>query len=97
MQMMLHSSAVAAPVSMVVGMRWLWFSVPSIRREMWGTVSPMNAIGPQNAVVTAVSRPVTRSRWLRVRVVLMPRLSAYHVPSSMALRGLMSSSDAMRP
>ncbi len=42
-----------------------------------GTANPMKAIGPQNAVVTAVRIPVAISRRLRTLRMFIPRLSAY--------------------
>ena len=57
----LANMAVAAPVRMVAGKRFLWFSVPRIRRAMCGTANPIKATGPQKAVVMAASRPVTKS------------------------------------
>lgn len=57
MQMKLQSRAMAPPVSMVTGSRELWLEVPSMRRAMCGTASPIKEIGPQKAVVVAVSNP----------------------------------------
>ena len=54
MQMKLQSRAMAPPVSMVTGSRELWLEVPSMRRAMCGTASPIKEIGPQKAVVVAV-------------------------------------------
>ena len=76
MQMRLHSSVVTAPQSSVTGSRVLWFEVPSSRRAMCGTASPMNEMGPQKAVVDAVSSPVTMSSRLRVSLMFTPRLAA---------------------
>ena len=41
MQMKLQSRAMAPPVSMVTGSRELWLEVPSMRRAMCGTASPI--------------------------------------------------------
>ena len=65
MQMKLQSRAMAPPVSMVTGSRELWLEVPSMRRAMCGTASPIKEIGPQKAVVVAVSNPVATSSRLR--------------------------------
>lgn len=73
MQMKLQSRAMAPPVSMVTGSRELWLEVPSMRRAMCGTASPIKEIGPQKAVVVAVSNPVATSSRLRVRRMLIPR------------------------
>ena len=56
-----QSSATAMPHSIVHGNSHLWSSLESSRRAMWGTARPMKAIGPQNAVATAVSHPVMTS------------------------------------
>ena len=55
MQIKLQSKAMALPVSMVRGISELWLEVPSISRAICGTASPMKEMGPQNAVVMAVS------------------------------------------
>ena len=47
MQMKLQSRAMAPPVSMVTGSRELWLEVPSMRRAMCGTASPIKELGPQ--------------------------------------------------
>mgnify|MGYP006979246566 FL=1 len=60
-QMRLHSNAVTAPHNKVIGNKVLWFDVPNNSRAIWGTARPINEMGPQNAVVDAVSRPVTMS------------------------------------
>ena len=60
-QMALARSATAAPVRMVAGNSFWWFSVPSIMRAICGTASPIKAIGQQKAVVMAASSPVTKS------------------------------------
>jgi hypothetical protein len=57
---------------------------------MWGTDSPIKVIGPQKAVVVAVSNPVAKSRRFLVKDIFTPRFSAYLVPKSMALRGFES-------
>ena len=44
MQMKLQSRAMAPPVSMVTGSRELWLEVPSMRRAMCGTASPIKEI-----------------------------------------------------
>lgn len=76
MQMMLHSSAMTAPQSIVAGSSTVWLDVPVSRRAMCGTASPMNATGPQNAVTTAVSMPVDMSIMRRVLRMLRPRFVA---------------------
>lgn len=42
-----HNKAITAPMSMVRGSRVRWFSVPTSKRAMCGTASPINATGPQ--------------------------------------------------
>ena len=64
---------------------------------MWGTANPMNETGPQKAVVTAVRIPVEMSNKLRVRLMFTPRFSAYLVPRSIALRGLMRRMASTNP
>ena len=68
-----HSSATAAPVSIVTGSNRPCSEVLSARRALCGTTSPKKPIGPQNAVTTAVRTPVISSSELRVRWVLTPR------------------------
>ena len=43
---------------------------------MCGTANPINATGPQNAVVVAVKIPVASSNRLRVLLIFTPRFSA---------------------
>ena len=43
----LHSKATAAPSMMTAGRSRRWLSVCVTRRAMWGTASPMKAMGPQ--------------------------------------------------
>ena len=96
-QRRLQSRAVALPVSIVTGISVLWLEVPSRRRAMWGTARPMNEIGPQKAVVTAVNRPTVTNSMFLTRWVLMPRFSAYRLPNSSALRGLINKVASSSP
>lgn len=86
----LHRRATKPPVIMVQGMRDDWLSVCKSSRAMWGTASPINATGPQYAVVTAVCMPVSKSKSMRVCWAFIPRLAAYLSPSSRAFNGLTS-------
>ena len=97
MQIKLQSKAMALPVSMVRGISELWLEVPSISRAICGTASPMKEMGPQNAVVMAVKIPTAMSNKLRVSLMLMPKFSAYRLPNSKALRGLMSNMESSSP
>ena len=54
-------------------------------------------MGPQNAVVVAVSNPVASNNRLRVSEILTPKFSAYRVPSNIALRGLESRNAIINP
>ena len=72
----LQSSARQPPVSMVAGISMRWLPVRMTMRAMCGTASPRKEMGPQKAVVVAVSRPVQQSNALRVRRILVPRLAA---------------------
>ena len=72
----LHINAKFAPMSMVAGIRTRWYEVPSDRRAKCGTANPMNEMGPQKAVVVAVSSPVTSNSICRTLPILMPRFSA---------------------
>ncbi len=60
---------------------------------MWGTASPINATGPQYAVVTAVCMPVSKSKSVRVRWAFIPRFAAYLSPSKRAFNGLTSNRE----
>lgn len=73
---MLQVAPTKAPIIIVAGRSMRWVSVLIIMRAMCGTASPIKDIGPQKAVAAAVSRPVARSRRLRVRLMFMPRLRA---------------------
>lgn len=64
---------------------------------MCGTAKPRKEIGPQKAVVIAVSNPVVISNMLRVRRMLTPKFSAYLTPNSMALSGLIRSIESSSP
>ena len=72
----LQANARFAPMSIVAGIRTLWYEVPSARRAKCGTASPMNEMGPQKAVVVAVSKPVTNSSICRTCPIFIPRFSA---------------------
>lgn len=76
MQSRLQVRATALPVRMVMGMRELWFDVPENSRAMCGTASPMNAMGPQKAVVAAVRMPVDKNIKLRTFRMFIPKFSA---------------------
>ncbi len=86
-----------APQRIVTGSRDLWFELPSMSLAMCGTASPINDIGPQNAVVVAVSTPVARRINPLVRLMLTPKFSAYTSPNSRALRGFISSIEMATP
>ena len=93
----LQSNATAAPVRIVAGKSQWWLSVHSNKRAICGTANPIKAPVPQKAVVIAVRIPVTTSRKLRVRCVLMPRFSAYCSPKSKAFKGFIIKREAVRP
>ena len=61
-QIRLHNKATVLPVRIVIGNRELWFSVPKISHATWGTAKPIKAMGPQKAVVIAVSKPVITNK-----------------------------------
>ena len=84
---MLHSNKTIAPHNMVTGSRVLWLLLRNSSRAMWGTDKPIKVMGPQKAVVVAVSSPVAKSNRFLVKEILTPRFSAYRVPNSMALSG----------
>lgn len=92
-----HNSAMAEPHKAVAGSNTLWLDVPNRRRDICGTASPMNDIGPQNAVVTAVSMPVESKSMFRVCLMFTPRFSAYLVPSSSAFIGFISDVEIASP
>ena len=75
-QMMLHANAIAAPLRIVAGSSTLWSASCVSSLAMWGTAKPMNATGPQKAVVTAVRIPVERSMSILMLRMLKPRLMA---------------------
>ena len=85
---MLHNNSTIAPQSMVTGSSVLWLLLRNSKRAMCGTDKPINVIGPQKAVVEAVSKPVAKSNRFLVKDIFTPKFSAYLVPNSMALRGL---------
>ena len=88
-----HINATTAPASMVHGSNMLWLDELSSSRAICGTTSPINPIGPQNAVTVAVSSPAISNKLLRVCRRLTPNDSAYRLPSSSASSGLQSSID----
>lgn len=69
----LQSSAMEAPVIIVYGNSERCEPDVHRRRVICGVASPMKLMGPQNAVDTAVSKPVVKSSSWRMRVVLTPR------------------------
>lgn len=89
-----QSSAITAPHSAVAGSRTMWLDDLSARRAMCGTIRPINPIGPQKAVTTAVSTPERMSNLLRVARMFTPRFSAYLAPKSNAFNGFTSSSES---
>ena len=93
----LHSSAITAPQRMVIGIRLRWLLDCSSIRAICGTARPMNDTGPQNAVIMATSKLVESSSQLRVRIMFIPRFSAYISPSSSALSGLISDTAMASP
>ena len=68
----LHNRAIQEPASIVTGTSILWLDEPSISLAICGTASPMKEIGPQKAVVVAVSNPVQNRMAIRVRLILIP-------------------------
>lgn len=93
----LQISATQAPDNILKGNNVEWSDVPSIKRAMCGTASPIKETGPQNAVAVAVSSPVQSRINKRVRLILMPRLAAYISPNNMAFRGFMSKTERKIP
>ena len=75
-QSMLHNRVRQAPISMEPGSITKCLLVRSVIRAICGTASPKKEIGPQKAVVVAVSKPVQSNRQLRVLCTLTPRLVA---------------------
>lgn len=75
-QIRLHNIHITAPVSIVVGNSMVWSDVFVSIRAMCGTASPTNAIGPQKAVLAAVSMPVAVSSSRRVRLMSTPKFAA---------------------
>ena len=53
-----HTSSRQAPMRAEAGMVMRWLEVRKIPRAICGTATPMNAIGPQNAVIPPANRPV---------------------------------------
>jgi len=62
-----------------------------------GTANPIKAIGPQKAVVIAVSIPVAINNRLRVSRTFTPRFSAYRFPNNKAFKGLINMTDKTKP
>ena len=75
-QSRLHNKVRQAPINIEPGSITLCLLVRNVIREICGTANPKNEIGPQKAVVVAVSRPVQTNRQLRILCTLMPRLVA---------------------
>ena len=68
--------AMTDPDRAVAGNNTEWFDVRYINRAMCGTISPINPIGPQKAVTTAVSRLEMVMSQFRVARMFTPRFSA---------------------
>ena len=88
--MRLHKSATTAPAKAVAGSKTVWLEERNANRAICGTINPMNPIGPQKAVTTAVRTPESNNNLLRVALMLTPRFSAYLAPSNSAFRGFTS-------
>lgn len=72
----LQSIARQAPISIEPGTRIRCVLIPNTIRVRCGTAKPRNEIGPQKAVVVAVSNPEDRSNPLRLLRTFTPRLAA---------------------
>ena len=93
----LHNSAMIAPAKIVTGSSILWLDVPNISRATCGTASPIKEMGPQKAVVVAVSKPVQKRIQMRVRLIFTPRLAAYNSPRRRAFSGFIINRERSSP
>ena len=57
----------------------------------------MNEIGPQQAVVVAVTHPAQKRIRIRVRLILIPKLAAYISPNNNAFNGFINKIDNNKP
>ena len=64
------------PIISEAGINILWFEVLKIIFAICGTANPINAIGPENAVITPVKIAVIKIMYVRVFFMLTPRLFA---------------------
>lgn len=71
-----HNSNRFAPSSAQAGTVSRWFDVCMIPRAKCGTATPMNAIGPHQAVTPPASNDVASTIPRRVREILIPSARA---------------------
>src|SRR5690606_11599058 len=79
-----------------IGMMRVW-SLPTSRRQAWGTMSPMKPMGPATAVAAPTRSATARTVSVRTRRVSTPREAARSSPRAMALRGLRSRTARTSP
>ena len=75
-EMMSQASMMVVPHKMAAGMMVRWSDVRKMPRAMWGTVIPMKAIGPVNAVEVPARSAVDRMAQMRVRDTDTPNPAA---------------------
>ena len=71
-----ESNATFAPISTQAGNNCLWLDVEKNIRAMCGTASPINDIGPHNAVTVAVNPPVISNESVRTLRTFIPKFVA---------------------
>ena len=74
--MRLQNKAKSMPMKAVAGISSLWSLLLKRKRAMCGTAKPKKAIGPQNAVMSAVRKPEANMMSILLRLMFTPRFSA---------------------
>ena len=74
--MRLQNRAKSMPRKAVAGMISLWSLLLNRNRAICGTAKPKKAMGPQNAVISAVRKPEAKMMSILLRLMFTPRFSA---------------------
>ena len=86
-----------APVIAVAGINILWFEVVKISLAICGTANPINAIGPEKAVITPVNKLVITKIIILLCLMFIPKLFAYFSPNKKLFRGLIIAKTPAKP
>ena len=87
LEIKLHPKVRAAPIRTTAGNKTPWFEVRKKVLAICGTAKPTKAIGPVNAVPSAIKKPDISINMLCSNLTLNPELIAYCWPNNKAFKG----------